>query len=226
MLSDTRSLDQLIHTVQILREQCAWTQALTHESLRTYLIEESYEVLDAIGANDAPALKEELGDLLYQILLHALIAQERGNFTLDEVAETLQAKLLRRNRHVFDAQGNILQDIISDVDEIIRVWDAAKQAERAGSPRVRRNAGLPAGLPALTLAQKLLERHTRADSQAVQGHRISPEVRERVVDEHSLGTELMALTARAEELGLDAESVLREQLQQRYGTMSNETSSP
>lgn len=226
MPSETTSMDHLIQTVRTLREKCAWTAALTHESLRTYLIEESYEVLDAIGAGDAPALKEELGDVFFQILLHSLIAEEHENFTLEEVAATLDAKLLRRNRHVFDAQGNIRQDVISDVDEIIRVWDAAKQAERDGSPRVRRNAGLPAGLPSLTLAQKLLDRHARADSPAAGEHRISPEVRGRVVDENSLAAELMALTARAEELGLDAESVLRDQLQRSYGVKEDETSSP
>ncbi|KLI89904.1 MazG nucleotide pyrophosphohydrolase domain-containing protein [Glutamicibacter soli] len=226
MPSERTSMDHLIQTVRTLREKCAWTAALTHESLRTYLIEESYEVLDAIGAGDAPALKEELGDVFFQILLHSLIAEEQESFTLEEVAATLDAKLLRRNRHVFDAQGNVRQDVVSDVDEIIRVWDAAKQAERGGAPRVRRNAGLPAGLPSLTLAQKLLDRHTRADSPAAGEHRISPEVRGRVVDERSLAAELMALTARAEQLGLDAESVLRDQLQRSYGVKADETSSP
>lgn len=226
MPSERTSMDHLIQTVRTLREKCAWTAALTHESLRTYLIEESYEVLDAIGAGDAPALKEELGDVFFQILLHSLIAEEQESFTLEEVAATLDAKLLRRNRHVFDAQGNVRQDVVSDVDEIIRVWDAAKQAERGGAPRVRRNAGLPAGLPSLTLAQKLLDRHIRADSPAAGEHRISPEVRGRVVDESSLAAELMALTARAEQLGLDAESVLRDQLQRSYGVKADETSSP
>ncbi len=226
MPSETTSMDHLIQTVRTLRENCAWTRALTHESLRTYLIEECYEVLDAIGAADAPALKEELGDVLFQILLHALIAEEQENFTLEEVAATLDAKLLRRNRHVFDAAGRIREHVIDDVDEIIRVWDAAKQAEREGAPQERRNAGLPAGLPALTLAQKLLDRHTRADSRAAGEHRISPAVRDRVVDADSLAAELMALTARAEELGLDAESVLRDRLQHSYGAKPDATSSP
>ena len=148
------------------------------------------------------------------------------NRRLEEVAATLDAKLLRRNRHVFDAAGRIREHVIDDVDEIIRVWDAAKQAEREGAPQERRNAGLPAGLPALTLAQKLLDRHTRADSRAAGEHRISPAVRDRVVDADSLAAELMALTARAEELGLDAESVLRDRLQHSYGAKPDATSSP
>ena len=226
MPSETTSMDHLTQTVRTLRENCAWTRALTHESLRTYLIEECYEVLDAIGAADVPALKEELGDVLFQILLHALIAEEQENFTLEEVAASLDAKLLRRNRHVFDAAGRIREHVIDDVDEIIRVWDAAKQAEREGAPQERRNAGLPAGLPALTLAQKLLDRHARADSRAAGEHRISAAVRDRVVDADSLAAELMALTARAEELGLDAESVLRDRLQHSYGAMPDATSSP
>lgn len=218
-------MDELIATVQVLRERCAWTRALTHESLRTYLIEESYEVLDAIGAKDPALLKEELGDLLFQILLHSLIEQEAEAFTLQDVAAALNAKLLRRNQHVFDAQGHIRPEITKDVQEIIRVWDAAKQAERAQGERPRKNAGLPAGLPSLTLAQKLLDRHSRADSPAATGHRSTAQLRERVQDEKQLAAELMALTARAQELGLDAESVLREQIQHSYGTAQDETSS-
>ncbi len=218
-------MDELILTVQTLRERCAWTGALTHESLRTYLIEESYEVLDAIGAQDAALLKEELGDLLFQILLHSLIEQEAGAFTLQDVAATLNAKLLRRNQHVFDEQGHIRGNITKDVEQIIRVWDAAKQAERAQGQSPRKNAGLPAGLPSLTLAQKLLDRHARADSPAVSGHRPSARMHAQVQDEKQLAAELMALTARAQELGLDAESVLRDQIQRTYGATEDETSS-
>lgn len=225
MQENRTQLEQLNATVRTLRNKCAWTNALTHESLRTYLIEESYEVLDAIAEQNPSLLKEELGDLYFQILLHSLIAEEHGQFGLDDVAETLNAKLLRRNRHIFDEQGQVRQEIITDVDEIIRVWDAAKQAERAGQPRKRKNAGLPAGLPALALAQKLLDRHARAGSEQAATGLVSQQVRERVTDERSLAAELMALSARAEELGLDAESVLRAALGQQYGAETDATTS-
>ncbi|PRA09996.1 nucleotide pyrophosphohydrolase [Arthrobacter sp. MYb211] len=216
-------LDRLIWIVGTLRERCAWTGALTHESLRTYLIEESYEVLDAIGAQDAQLLCEELGDLLFQILLHARIAEEREHFGLQEVAKALADKLQRRNRHVFDAQGGLEPVITTDIAEIIRIWDAAKQSERAGAPR-RKNAGLPAGLPSLALAQKLLDRHRRAG--AAKLPEPTSEIRGRVHDAQSLSSELLALSARAEELGLDAETVLRDALAKNYAGTKRETTSP
>lgn len=225
MSSHPSALEELSNTVRTLRSRCAWTGALTHESLRTYLIEESYEVLDAIGAQDSKLLAEELGDLLFQILLHSLIAEEAQKFTFEDVAGILNAKLLRRNQHVFDEQGHIRDHIVQDVDEIIRIWDAAKQAERAGESTRRKNAGLPAGLPALALSQKLLDRHARAESEQLEGHRTNAEIRSRVGDEQQLGQELLLLTARAQELGLDAESVLREQLQRIYTPVMDETSS-
>ena len=217
---------QLITTVKILREKCAWTQALTHESLRPYLIEESYEVLDAISEQNPQLLKEELGDLYFQILLHALIADEQGNFDLEDVSQTLNEKLLRRNRHIFDAEGQVREEITTDVQEIIRVWDAAKQAEREGKPKARKNAGLPAGLPSLTLAQKLLDRHTRAGSEKADGHQVSDVTRTKITDEQSLAAALLELSARAEELGLDAESVLRATLSKQYGSEIDATISP
>lgn len=225
MPENRTQLEQLNATVRTLRNSCAWTSALTHESLRTYLIEESYEVLDAIAEQNPALLKEELGDLYFQILLHSLIAEEQDHFGLEDVAEILNAKLLRRNRHVFDEHGQVRAQIITDVDEIIRVWDAAKQAERAGQPKNRKNAGLPAGLPALALAQKLLDRHARAGSAQAATGLVSEQIRERISDEQSLAKDLMALSARAEELGLDAESVLRAQLSQQFGAETDATTS-
>lgn len=216
-------LDRLIWIVQTLRARCAWTGALTHESLRSYLIEESYEVLDAIGAKDPQLLCEELGDLLFQILLHAQIASEKAEFGLENVAKALADKLLRRNRHVFDARGNLEPVITEDIAQIIRIWDAAKQAERAGAPQ-RKNAGLPAGLPALTLAQKLLDRHQREGAQDLPV--ATAQMRAQIHDEQGLSAELLALSARAEELGLDAESVLRDALTKKYAQTKSATSSP
>lgn len=226
-MAQTKTQTQLlIHTVKILREKCAWTRALTHESLRTYLIEESYEVLDAISEHNPQLLKEELGDLYFQIVLHALIEEEQGQFGLEDISQTLNEKLLRRNQHIFDADGNVRDEITQDVNEIIRVWDAAKQAERKGLPKVRKNAGLPAALPSLTLAQKLLDRHSRAGSDKVDEQIIGQNIRDRITDEDSLANELLALTARAQELGLDAESVLRVTLAKRYGAETEATVSP
>lgn len=226
MAQNPTPTQQLSTTVKILREKCAWTQALTHESLRTYLIEESYEVLDAISEQNPELLKEELGDLYFQVLLHAQIAAEQEQFDIEDVSQTLNEKLLRRNRHVFDDQGHIRDEITTDVDEIIRLWDAAKQAERDGKPKVRKNAGLPAGLPSLTLAQKLLDRHTRAGSDKAEGHQVSEVTRQKITDEQSLAAALLEVSARADELGLDAESVLRATLSKQYEAEFDATISP
>ncbi|MHC6175704.1 MazG nucleotide pyrophosphohydrolase domain-containing protein [Glutamicibacter sp. X7] len=218
--TDTEQLRQLIDTVATLRVRCAWTQALTHESLRGYLLEESYEVLEAIDAGAPEALREELGDLLYQVLLHAQIGAEHGYFTLGEVAQTLRDKLVRRNRHVFESDGTERATVIEDVEEIIRLWDAAKAEEKAEQGKTKPvdgAHGLPAGLPALALAQKLRERRERSETLLPEAHHGAALEVSQVDDERGLGDALLALTARAQQLGLDAESVLRARLAEVYG---------
>lgn len=215
--------DRLLRIIEILRTHCAWTRALSHESLRSYLVEESYEVIDAIGTGDKAALREELGDLLLQIVLHSQIARESGHFSFDEVARGLSEKMLRRNRHIFEADGRLREDITQDVAEIIGIWDAAKAEEKRGQ---RPRAGLPAGMPALSLSQKMLSRQRRAGVPMVSEQRSAVPWRAEVNDEASLARALMGLSARADELGLDAESVLRDALLRSALAGHDETSSP
>lgn len=215
--------EQLLETIGILRTHCAWTRALTHQSLRTYLVEEVYEVIDAIGAGNPQELRDELGDLLLQIVLHAQIASEAGQFGFDDVANGLRQKMLRRNRHIFDEHGELRGDITQDVATIIETWDAAKAEEQRGR---RPRAGLPAGLPALTLSQKLLSRQARAGRPVAPEHQGGGALAAAVNDEQQLAAALMGLTARASELGLDAEAVLRDALTARYAQPGDDTSSP
>src|SRR5215210_706916 len=105
--------------------------ALTHESLVEYLLEEAYEVAETIETGrDEAELKGELGDVLLQVVLHARLAEERGTFNLDDVALGLQAKMVRRNPHVFRPDGSLQDSFPATVDEIVQKWDSVKRAER------------------------------------------------------------------------------------------------
>ncbi|MER3460289.1 MAG: nucleoside triphosphate pyrophosphohydrolase [candidate division GAL15 bacterium] len=134
---------------------CPWDREQTHTSLRAYLLEEAYEVLEAIDAGDPQRLREELGDLLLQVVFHAQIASERGAFTIWDVVAGIHDKLVRRHPHVFGGlQG------IQTAQQVKERWDALKRAERpdAGSAL----DGVPPSLPALARAQKLYQRASQA----------------------------------------------------------------
>ena len=121
------NLDKLIETVRILRspEGCEWDRAQTHNSLRPNMLEEAYEAVDAMDSGDMKHLKEELGDVLLQVLLHAQIADDEGDFNLDDVAKGLNEKLIHRHPHVF---GNVK---VNSTQDIIDNWDKLKKEEKA-----------------------------------------------------------------------------------------------
>ncbi|MDE0803402.1 MAG: MazG family protein [Acidimicrobiales bacterium] len=179
--------------VRTLREQCPWDREQTHESLRRYLIEESYEVVEAIDAMDQGApdaldhLEEELGDLLYQVFFHAVIAGESGHFTIADVARGIHDKLHRRHPHVF---GD------ADADDLEADWEQIKRAEKG---RASVLDGIPAALPGLLYAHKVLSK----------AERIGAPVPEPVDPGGEIGSALLALVAHARSSGVDAESALR-----------------
>ncbi|MFZ7088392.1 MazG family protein [Curtobacterium sp. RRHDQ10] len=129
---------------------CVWNRAQTHASLATYAVEESYELVDAIDADDPADILEELGDVLYQVVLHAGIAERSGAFDLGDVAEHVRAKMVHRHPHVF---GDERADTF---EEVVRVWRAAKASEKAS--RTSAFDGVPHAMPPLERAVKLLER--------------------------------------------------------------------
>jgi XTP/dITP diphosphohydrolase len=130
-----------------------WKRAQTHASLAPFLLEESYELYDAIRDEDADAVREELGDVLLQVVLHARLAEETSDFTIDDVAGDLVAKLIRRNPHVFaDTE-------VGGLDEIIANWEQIKKAEKSRGSVMD---GVALSQPALALAAKLLQRVARA----------------------------------------------------------------
>src|SRR6478735_4095673 len=138
-----------------LRRDCPWKREQTHRSLARYLQEEASETLEAIDSGDATHLREELGDLLLQVYFHAVIAEEAGDFTLDDVARGISEKMHRRNPHVFGTE----EPSVMSAAEVNDQWQQIKAAE---TPRDSAYDGIAAGLPALLLATKILERRPGA----------------------------------------------------------------
>ena len=153
--AEMAKLHQLSRT---LREQCPWDREQTHESLVRYLIEETYEVVDAINQLDLDdpstddALIEELGDLLYQVEFHATIAEQQGRFSIADVANSIHEKLVRRHPHVF---GDVSAD---SADQVVSTWDAIKQQERGEVDSKSVFDGVATAAPALMYASKLQKR--------------------------------------------------------------------
>ena len=194
--------------VRTLRERCPWDREQTHQSLTRHLIEEAYEVLEAIDGGDDDHLAEELGDLLFQVVFHTTIASERGAFTLADVARGIHDKLHARHPHVF---GDVEA---STAEEVAAGWEARKQAEKGRSSVFD---GIPKGLPALLYASKVL-RKARAGA-------VGPPVEAEqldVGDERALGQLLLGAVVAAERAGLDPEGALRREVERVRSAASAE----
>ncbi len=186
----TDPLAQFRDDMRRLRAECAWKREQTHRSLRRYLVEESWETLEAVDSGDPEHLREELGDLLLQIGFHAVIAEEAGEFTFDEVVQGIVDKLRRRNPHVFGDEP------VTDAASVNELWESVKATEK---PRASVFDGLPPGLPALLLADKVLDRAERAGTPV----RVP-------TSQDDLGDRLLALVAEARAAGVDPEHALRD----------------
>ncbi|MDH4207847.1 MAG: nucleoside triphosphate pyrophosphohydrolase [Anaerolineae bacterium] len=191
---------------------CPWDREQTHQSLRPHLLEETYEVLQAIDEEDDQGLREELGDLLLQIVLHTQIAVEEGSFTLADVAETIIEKIVRRHPHVFAGVK------VADANEVLRNWQAIKREEKE-EKEDQPLWGMPLSLPALTLALRAQERAQREELLLDTRRDLLSEAQSRLErlgdlnDEEEgareLGELLFTLTDLGRQLGVDAESALR-----------------
>jgi XTP/dITP diphosphohydrolase len=170
---------------------CPWDAAQSHRSLAKYLLEETYETLEAIETDDMTLLREELGDLLLQVLFHARLAEElpaAQRFGIDDVAGDLVAKLVHRHPHVF-------ADVpVADAAEVNENWERLKAAEKGRDSAVD---GVPMGQPALALAAKLVSRAGRAGLDVE-------------VPANGIGDRLLAVVREAVAAGVDPESALRE----------------
>lgn len=188
---------EFLEVMRRLRAECAWKAAQTHRSLARYLLEETHETLEAIDTGERTGdwehLREELGDLLLQVYFHAVIAEETGEFTIDDVAADIIVKMRRRNPHVFGAVAG------GTPAEINEVWESIKAAEKQ---RTSVTDGLPDTLPALLYADKVLDRLERAGTPADAGGT-------------DLGDRLLALVAEARADGVDPEQALRDAVRRR-----------
>jgi tetrapyrrole methylase family protein/MazG family protein len=205
------ALDRLREIVAQLRspEGCPWDREQTHQSLKPHLIEECYELIDAIDAADDRELKEELGDLLLQVVLHSQMASEEKRFDLDDVAAVIADKLVNRHPHVFG------ETRLPDSEAVLRQWEVIKRAEK----QERRSVldGVPKGLPALARAQKVQGKAARVGFDWNEADGALAKVREEVSEVESapendlheeIGDLLFALVNFARKKELDAEQLL------------------
>lgn len=172
-----KPVERLLRLMRTLRSAkgCPWDREQTHRSLKQNLVEESYEVLDAIDRGDADHLAEELGDLLLQVVFHAQIASESGRFTFDDVARHIADKLVRRHPHVF---GDVK---VSGSADVLRNWDRIKRSEKEGAPRSV-IAGIPRHLPALHKAQQVQKRVARVGFDWDAAHQVVDKIEEELAE--------------------------------------------
>jgi tetrapyrrole methylase family protein / MazG family protein len=218
------SWDDLVVVMARLRRGCPWDREQTHRTLIPYLIEETFEVVEAIEGGQLDALCEELGDLLLQILFHAQLATEVGRFSIADVIDALANKMVRRHPHVFgDA-------VIEDVDAQWRNWEQLKALEKTGRQRKSRLDGIPKHLGALQRGQRMQEKAARVGfdwpsvtgildklaeelnelAQARRNKEDDPRVRE------ELGDVFFTLVNLSRALGIDAESAMRDANEKFY----------
>jgi tetrapyrrole methylase family protein / MazG family protein len=197
--ADLASLDTVMRIAERLRapDGCPWDREQTHASLRPHLLEEAYEALAALDSQDATRLRDELGDLLLQIALHAEIARQEGTFDANEVARRLNEKLIRRHPHVFAGTEIAGGDLLAQ-------WEQIKREEQGDGPKSLLG-GVPRELPALFAAERMLERAARV--------RLEPprlDLPLDIDDQDFLGELLFDVVAAARDAGFDAETALRE----------------
>ncbi|CAB4741229.1 unannotated protein [freshwater metagenome] len=201
MPDSTSQLEALREVMNQLRSPggCPWDAEQSHESLLKYLLEESYEFIEAVEENDRAAMREELGDVLLQVFFHARMAEEHPTdpFSVEDVAKTVAEKLVRRHPHVFSDTK------VSGSAEVLENWEAQKAAEKG---RTSATQGVPLGQPALALATKLIYRAQKY------GHQIAIEHPLKLASsttEKELGEALLGILDQALALDIDPESALR-----------------
>ena len=240
-LSDAREeMQSLVETIWRLRQPdgCPWDRKQTHESIGKNMIEEAYEALDCIEAGDEAHLREELGDVLMQVVLHAQIAADAGAFTMADVARDINDKLIRRHPHVFGERS------ADSADEVLAIWDSVKLAEKGAKDADAAEAGerpegllegVPRSLPALMEAQKVSRKAASAgfewetvadvwDKVAEERAEFEAEAPGTAERELEFGDLLFALVNVARKEGIDAESALRAstaKFRERWAAMEN-----
>jgi uncharacterized protein YabN with tetrapyrrole methylase and pyrophosphatase domain len=199
------AINELLSVMARLRapDGCPWDREQDHKSIRLHAIEEVYELIDAIEANDDIEMAEELGDLLLQVVFHCQLAKERGVFDFDTVVRRITEKLIRRHPHVF---GDVS---VKNIDELWANWEQIKKAEKTGTSHERKSAldGIPRHLPSLMRAEKLVKKARKA--------KLLPDEPKPKATRQSIAEALFTLTAQAQFQGWSAEGLLRAEIQKR-----------
>ncbi|MEX1125727.1 MAG: nucleoside triphosphate pyrophosphohydrolase [Acidimicrobiia bacterium] len=226
-----------VHTMMRLREECPWDREQTHQSLMKNLVEESYELIEAVGRLPEgdpdwvayAQVEDELGDVLLQVLFHAVIARQAGAFDIDDVAEVMRQKLVRRHPHVF---GEV---VVGSAEEVKSNWDRIKEEERGAAAESALD-GVPSGVPALHRASKIQNRAAKVGFDWEEAAQVLPKVREELGEleevltdpvhaRQELGDVLFSVVNLARHLGLDPEIALgqaTDRFEARFRRMESE----
>ena len=212
---DRYGIDDLIRIMELLRspEGCPWDREQTHKSIRRNMLEEAYEAAEAIDQEDPTHLKEELGDVLLQVVFHARMAQEAGQFTFDDVVDGICKKLVFRHPHVFGAVD------APDTDKALSAWEAQKREEKGQKTAADTLDAVARSLPALTRAEKIQEKARKAgfdwdavgpvlDKISEEAAELRQAVRDNTNIEEELGDLLFVTVKAGRFLGLDSELAL------------------
>jgi MazG family protein len=239
--------DRLVAVMRTLRSPhgCAWDREQTLRSLRPYVLEETYELLEALDREDAAALREELGDFLYEAVFLAQIAEEDGQFSIGDAIQAIVDKLVRRHPHVFTPDGRPLAEAHDALtpDAVVRKWEDLKAGERqaAGTPEKTILSGVPRALPSLLRAYELSARAAAVGFDWAHAGDVLAKIEEEVAElrraaqderdprrvEEELGDALFALTNLARKLGVEPEAALRranDKFQRRFDGMERAAS--
>lgn len=206
-LKDKYNIEDLIEIMKILRAPggCPWDAEQDHESIKKNFIEETYEVVEAINKNDSELLKEELGDVLLQVVFHAAMEAEKGVFDFDDVADGICKKLIIRHPHVFS-------DVhVGGTDDVLTNWDAIKRRTKHQKSTAEAMASVPRELPALMRSEKLQSKAAKngADVENICGYVIEKaDVLKNDISEENIGKLLFAAVALARKNNVDPEDAL------------------
>ena len=213
----TYNFDDLVTVMKVLRseEGCMWDREQTHESIRNNFIEETYEVIEAIDTSDTKLLREELGDVLLQIVFHAEMEREKGVFTIDDVANDICAKLIHRHPHIFADVS------VSSTADVLANWEAIKSKEKSRTTLTSKLRSIPPMLPALMRAEKVGKKASMLDFPTVEDvlAKLDEEVAELKAAIRSgensemteeLGDVLLTLSSLSRKIDVDAERALND----------------
>ena len=218
------AIDDLRETMARLRGPggCPWDIEQTHQSICDCLVEEVAELLDAIDRGDFPHMREELGDLLLHVVMHAQMASEAGHFNFDEVAREINDKLIRRHPHVFGTMN------LPTTEAVLHQWDAIKAAEKKNGPAAEGSfKRLPPKLSALLYAREVFKQVVKKNLPAEEVvDRAAITAQARGLDEKTAGQKLFELAAACREAGIDPESALRRHTHAVMDAVEQQTHAP